>query len=799
MAEVSKLTPEQQAELNNLLKERERIEKQISINVEKGANARHMEKKRLDELIKKGEEESKQLLKKINSLQKQKDAFDDIQSIAKKLQVKDEHALKLLESKKYGHNVLADVAKKIKNLREGELELEGDALKASQEKRSVFESLAQGIAEQAKHEAAHHDKSDKFEKERKKLLSDIAGFTEEEKEEALKLLAIKQNLQKQDERLHELQHQIAHEAHHLPEGIRNAATGMVSFVKQVAKAGMAFGMLMIGVAVLGMALHAFMEMDAAAENFRKETGLTVRQSKEMYDVAHHTAIEYRALGVGAKEALETIQELKGAQGDMFNFSQSTVDALSLMNTRLGIAAKDSAAVVSIFEQMGGLSESAATSAALQAANMSAKVGVSTKAVFADMAKSAATLSKHMRGNVELFVQQAVKARMLGTSLEGLTKTAEKLLDFENGIEEELVAATYVGGQFNLTRARALAYEGKIAEANEEILNQIQASGDFRKKDYFTQEQLAKAAGKSVEEITKELGVRDKLQSLNGQQLKNAEALIDKGVDISNLSDEEIQKQAKQLASQEKIAGVMSEIQDMIAGIVERIGGNFTPALQMAGDILVGILHVVNFLGEGFALMRENILAATVGATIFLGIMGLITLAKIKQLFLTKQNTRATTQEAAAEAGKATAGIFGSLAKIPFGVGLALAAGIVLGMMGLMKAFSKGDDVLSPPQASGGYGKRTLFGPEGAIQLNDRDTVMAGTDLFKKENQTGTTLSPSPIAASNNRMISALIQEFRGVREDMASGKIGVYMDNEKVTANVGKTIDTSTRNKFALA
>ena len=797
MAE-KKLTPEEQAELNNLLKERERIEKQISINVEKGANARHMEKKRLDELIKKGEEESKQLLKKINTLQKKKEYYEYEKGAYKSLSSISAKALKEIKGQAKSAGLIASVTRHTVDMKKKELTLEGKALQTSIARRTTLEELRNKVIQQGESLAKAHGHALTKEQQREKFEKSIAHLTQKQKEEARELNETYEKLTKKQERAHALQHQLHHVAHHLPEAITGAATGMVSFVKQVAKAGMAFGLLMVGVAVLGMALHAFMEMDAAAEDFRKETGLTVRQSKEMYDVAHHTAIEYRALGVGAKEALETIQELKGAQGDMFNFSQSTVDALSLMNTRLGIAAKDSAAVVSIFEQMGGLSESAATSAALQAANMSAKVGVSTKAVFADMAKSAATLSKHMRGNVELFVQQAVKARMLGTSLEGLTKTAEKLLDFENGIEEELVAATYVGGQFNLTRARALAYEGKIAEANEEILNQIQASGDFRKKDYFTQTQLAKAAGKSVEEITKELGVRDKLQSLNGQQLKNAEALIDKGVDISNLSDEEIQKQAKQLASQEKIAGVMSEIQDQIAGIVERIGGNFTPALQMAGDILVGILHVVNFLGEGFALMRENILAATVGATIFLGIMGLITLAKIKQLFLTKQNTKATTQEAAAEAGKATAGIFGSLAKIPFGVGLALAAGIVLGMMGLMKAFSKGDDVFSPGGSSG-YGERTLMGPEGAIQLNNRDTVIAGTDLFKQDNQTRTTASPTPIAASNNRMISALIQEFRGVREDMASGKIGVYMDNEKVTANVGKTIDTSTRNKFALA
>jgi hypothetical protein len=37
--------------------------------------------------------------------------------------------------------------------------------------------------------------------------------------------------------------------------------------------------------------------------------------------------------------------------------------------------------------------------------------------------------------------------------------------------------------------------------------------------------------------------------------------------------------------------------------------------------------------------------------------------------------------------------------------------------------------MSPGGSSSGYGKRTLFGPEGAIQLNDKDTVIAGTNLF----------------------------------------------------------------------
>jgi hypothetical protein len=794
------LTPEEQKELNSLLKERERLEKQITINVEKASNARHMEKKRLDELIKKGDEELEIMEKKIKSLQKIKEAGDYQVSIGKALTVKDEKVLKLIEGRITKNSLLSVVTGKLIELKQNEINLEGDALKASEQKREVFESLAKGVVDQAKHMAHHGEELNAFDKERKELLEKIKDFSAEEREEALKLLQIKQNLVKKEQRFHALQHQVSHLAHHLPEGITSAAKGMVGLVKGIGKAGMAMAPLVLLVAALGAGLHAFMEMDKAGEEFRKEIGLTVNQSKQLYDIAHHTAVEYRDMGVTAKDAFDTIKALKDEQSDMLNATQNTVDAISLMNVRLGITAKDSAGVVSIFQQMGGLSESAATSAALQAANMATKVGVSTKAVFADMNKSAAMLSKHMRGNVELFVQQAIKARMLGTSLEGLTKTAENLLDFENSIEEELVAATYVGGQFNLTRARALAYEGKIAEANEEILNQIQASGDFRKQDYFTQTQLAKAAGKSVEDITKELDVRDKLKSLNGKQLKNAEALIAKGIDIRDLSDDEVKKQAEQLANQERIAGVMSEIQNKIAGIVEQVGGRLTPIFDVLGGVLIGILGVFANIGDVIKYMQENTWAMVTGSIVLGTLAAAMIGMKISQLMLEKKIKQEKLKQLSPELATASASIFGGFGKLgPLGIGLAIAAvaGMVVGAYALLR---KGDDVVSPGSGGGGYGDRTLFGPEGAIQLNNRDTVIAGTDLFKKDGQTQTaTPSISPISSTNNHMINTLINEFRGVRADMATGKIGVYMDNERVTANIGKTLDTSTRNKFALA
>ena len=83
----------------------------------------------------------------------------------------------------------------------------------------------------------------------------------------------------------------------------------------------------------------------------------------------------------------------------------------------------------------------------------------------------------------------------------------------------------------------------------------------------------------------------------------------------------------------------------------------------------------------------------------------------------------------------------SLSAIPIaGWALGLAAA---GTVAALGAKFLGDDVMSP-----GYGKRTLFGPEGAIQLNNKDTVIAGTDLGGGTQQSsgGGSVNMAPLVA-----------------------------------------------------
>ena len=91
--------------------------------------------------------------------------------------------------------------------------------------------------------------------------------------------------------------------------------------------------------------------------------------------------------------------------------------------------------------------------------------------------------------------------------------------------------------------------------------------------------------------------------------------------------------------------------------------------------------------------------------------------------------------AGASIAAAIPAIFTGLGMIPFGLGIPIAFAAVAGLIGLVASMSKGDDVMSGPAGGGGggYGSRVLFGPEGAISFNNKDTIVAGTDLFGQAN------------------------------------------------------------------
>ena len=115
---------------------------------------------------------------------------------------------------------------------------------------------------------------------------------------------------------------------------------------------------------------------------------------------------------------------------------------------------------------------------------------------------------------------------------------------------------------------------------------------------------------------------------------------------------------------------------------------------------------------------------------------------------------------------AIANLFAGQGKIPF-AGIAAAVAGVATMMGLIGT-TKGNDVISPATSGGGYGDRTLFGPEGAISFNNKDTIVAGTDLGGKQQTKVNSTSQNALMEKLDRLIAVVEQGGH------------VYLDGSKV-------------------
>jgi hypothetical protein len=150
-----------------------------------------------------------------------------------------------------------------------------------------------------------------------------------------------------------------------------------------------------------------------------------------------------------------------------------------------------------------------------------------------------------------------------------------------------------------------------------------------------------------------------------------------------------------------------------------------------------------------------------------------------------------------DVGKFALKAAGAVAGIPvIGPVLAIAAAgaAIAGGMAIYNRF-KGNDILSKGGPGGGYGKRVLSFPEDklSVDLNDKDTIVAGTNLFNeninpqsKQAITPVTKSPQPDISSLSNKLDALNQT-NALLTQILKKDTQVTLDGTKVSKGVALT------------
>jgi hypothetical protein len=530
----------------------------------------------------------------------------------------------------------------------------------------------------------------------------------------------------------------------------------------------------IGLLVKGfkMFLEAGFKADTEITNLSK----SMASSKEEAAATRDRFIEIQN---SSESLFETTQNLVAAQfelADAFGatkgFSESQLKDQVLLTQQMGFQSEEAAGLQQLAMSNGMTARDVTGSVIKQTAALAKQKGIQldNKKIIGEVAKVSGQLRLQYANNPALIAKAVVQTKQLGLTLDQAAQAAHSLLDFESSIENELSAELLTGKSLNLERARGLALNGDAAGAAAEMAKQVGSAADFTKMNVLQQEQLAKAVGMSADELANSLITQENLSKLGGETRKQleekAEALRAEGkMDEANRllastgDEEQAQAALERISAQDKFNAAMEKLKSMVSSIVEGPASKFV-------DTLGAVLGDANALKTIFYSIST--------------ILGAMSLTKL----ITGLLSALVTSGALAATTAATA------STITLGVGaIAVIAGIasIMGAVNSAKSNAKqvNDGVISPT------GGMLVSGPEGSIQLNKKDSIIAGTNLGGGGN-------------GNGGNSSAEMRELKNMVAAIANRPINVSIDGKKVIeattgAQPNTTGDESRKNSYRIS
>ena len=420
----------------------------------------------------------------------------------------------------------------------------------------------------------------------------------------------------------------------------------------------------------------------------------------------------------------------------------------------------------------------------------------TAALNNDLATVAEEIAKQAGSAAEFTamnrIQQEALAKSVGMSKEDLAKTLQdqEILSKLGGKDKDTKAAYNRLVSEGLSQeqiAKELGDKRLASSLHAESIQDRFAASSAKVKELFVQiadailpivEPIADAVGLMASLISKSMtfikvlgGIAAAYKVLKflghgvyrNQVLTNVASKLglvtDQQANRAKLSTKLLQKE--ELLSEGAIVGLKK--QSLFSSIKENLQkklGNQSLLVGLGHYIKQSAIKMKDFIVEKASLGFQ--LAKNAAAFVYNGILSIGNAIK-------KSGLLASIAEMAMRA-------FSSLSAIPFiGPILGVAGAAAAAGLGYMY-YNKADDMMSPGGAGGGYGSRTLMGPEGAIALNNKDTVIAGTNLFPKENESSqqSVTNTTVVKPDNSRMESLLSKLVMQNDKKQEISPVGLY-------------------------
>ena len=499
----------------------------------------------------------------------------------------------------------------------------------------------------------------------------------------------------------------------------------------------------------------------AANNADKQTTALAKSLTLSKDQASKVREQFAAFSrdigdtaVTTDKLFESFTKLTKQLGFNVPFSKDLLKEFTTLTTKIGVS-EESAAGLSRLTLATGKSARTVTTEALgtaQALESQYGIQLDNREILNEVGAVSGQLLANFKGNPKAIAEAVTQTKLLGTTLAATKAQGESLLNFESSIENELKAELLTGRELNLENARMAALKGDQVTVAKELANQAIDFNTFSEMNVIQQKALAESLGTSADALSDQL--------LKQQMMGKSRS------EIVAIGGEEAAQRLEQLAAQDKFNNAVEKMKDLLGNLVAG------PLGQML-DVLSNIFGMVTGIMAPFMLLYD--FTSKIG-TVFGGwldslgamgklIKGLAGIAIIWAAYSAYQGL----------AGNALLNI------VPFGgmiAGAAAAAAITSAGFGMLNS-QKADDMV-------GYGARTLVTPQGSVALNNSDTVIAGTNLFKGDDVTSFPKGALSMGgkSNDNTETNSLLKQLIGVNK-AGNDKQSVIMMNDR---QVGSTL-----------
>ena len=577
----------------------------------------------------------------------------------------------------------------------------------------------------------------------------------------------------------------------LTSGLKGAIASLRGFM---AAAGAALlPLLLLAGAV--MAIKAAFNFNKETTQLAKDLGVSVDEARGMEKSFNNMSVSSSNLNVNTKSLVEAQKQLSSATGLTAEFSEQMLTDQIQLTKFMGLTGDEAATFqkIAIGNNQTAREMQGEIAGSVEQFNNATGASVSLKDVVQDIAKLPTHIRVGFKGTTAELAKTVAMAKAMGTTLEKSVEAGKATLDIETSLKNEAQARILTGVSINNNAIRAAQLAGNQAEVLRLQKEEMQKIGDIGDYLPYQQDALAAAMGMSTAELVEQSGQMKLLEKVGGDLSKATLDEIKNNSDLTDEQKDQLIQQKEQISAQERLSQVGAKFKDMLNSIVsgplgqiaELLVNIIVPAFKGLNFLLTpiinglaGIQKIISSLFDPAQSFKETLKEMgplTAGLAVAFSVIGAALLISI----LPALGTAIISAGAfAIEMGLAAVAAITTASATTLGIGIvAVVAGIAAGIA----AMSTADDMVAPS----GYGDRVLTGPEGSIALNNKDSVIAGTDLFGNTDggQSSENTDGGQSGGTNQMgaIFQQLVSEVRGLRSDIQAQPIMITVDGRVVS------------------